>query len=180
LTVTSGEFVVYRGLRALPTDLPKTWPTERRERYLIRTDVALPVSLDRSVLPAADERVVSAFDIVATVVPTVGSKEAVARWRGSELYERLPESPEWQCLGHDICDEAGKSGLMNCAYADGERYLVDDFAPCITRHHLFRTAEDADRFREVCDRRVAEHAPFVVVAIYARTSQIELLNPSEQ
>lgn len=168
--------MVYRGLRALPRDLPKNWPLQRRERYLIRTDVSLPMSLDPAVLPVADEHAPGVVEIVATAVPTVGSKEAVAKWRGSELSQGLPQSPEWQCLGYDVCDEVGTSGLMNCAYENAERDLVDDFALRITEHHLLRTVGDADRFREVCDQRVAEHAPFAVLGIYAKASQIKLLN----
>ena len=144
-----------------------TWPAERRERYLIRTDVDLPLSLDRAVLPVAEESIIGAFNIVATVVPTSGSEDAIARWRGSELDEGVPVGHEWKCLGYDVCDEVGTSGLMNCGYEEGERCLVDSFTSSINRHHLFGTVEEADRFREVCDRRVAEHAPFVVVAIYA-------------
>lgn len=108
----------------------------------------------------ADEHVVSALAIVATVVPTVGSSEAVASWRGSELEEHMPASQEWECLGYDVCDEVGISGLMTAATR-----MVDDFASRITEHHQCRAAEDADRFRAACDRRVAEHAPFVVVAV---------------
>ena len=172
----SGEFVVYRGPRALPNDLAETWPTERRVRFLIRTDVDLPISLDRTVLPVAGADDVAVFDLVATVVPSPEAAEAVARWRGSERFEAIPQSPEWQCLGYDVCDESGTSGLMNCSYESGER-CSESFARGISRHHLFERAEDANRFRELCDRRIAEHAPFVVVSIYARTADIKLLQP---
>jgi hypothetical protein len=176
LTAIDGEFVVYRGRRAPNGALAEIWPIDRRERYLLRTDVALPISRDRSVLPEAGTHAARVFDMVATVVPTVGSKDAVSKWRGWEIYGDLPQSPEWQLLGYDVCDEVGTSGLTNCAYEYGERHLVDDFVQCINEHHLFRAVEDADKFREVCDLRVAEHAPFAVLAIYARTSQLNVLD----
>src|SRR4029078_564567 len=120
------------------------------------------ISLDRAVLPEATSDSAGAVDVVATVVPTAGSANAVLRWRGSETCGDLPRTPEWQCLGYDVCDEVGTSGLMNCGYEPGERRLADEFAERVNDWHLFDTVSDADDFRKLCDQRLCEHQPFAV------------------
>ena len=174
-TAPDPEFVVYRGRRALGVDLAQLWPRDRRERYLLRKDAPLPVSLDRSVLPEATNQTSNVVDVIATVVPTQDSSEAVLRWRGSQTYDEVPVSPQWQRLGYDVCDDVGTSGLMNCSYQPGDWQLVADFAAQVNDHHLFRTATEADAFRAICDRRVSEHKPFAVIAVYVRASQISSL-----
>jgi hypothetical protein len=177
LIATNGEFVVYRGYRKFPNDLSEFWTVERRERYLLRHDVVLPISLDRWVFPESNDAGRGAIDLVVTFVPTADSKAVTLKWRGWQLYEEdVPQSPEWHCLGYDVCDKSGTSGLTNCGYEEGDRNVVAGFATRVNEHHLFRTIEDADAFRDVSDRRVPEHAPFGVLAIYAPTSQVKLLS----
>ena len=175
MTATNAEFVVYRGRRSVGAGSRQAWPRVRRERYLLRTDVRLPISVDRAVLPEADAEASGCIDVVATVVPTVGSEEGTSRWRGSEIYGDLPTTPEWRRLGFDVCDATGTSGLMNCGYEVEERHLVDDFVERVNDYHLLETAEAADEFRRVCDRRVPEHAPFALLAVYVRVSHLRLL-----
>jgi hypothetical protein len=49
---------------------------------------------------------------------------------------------------------------------------MDRFASTLNERHLVSDLAGADAFRQWCDRRVPEHAPFAVLALYARTAAV--------
>jgi hypothetical protein len=81
-----------------------------------------------------------------------------------------PESacpPDWSHLGYDIADRDLVSGLSNCGYPASEReQLRHRWGSRINDHGLFDDLHDAQLFRGVSDRRVAEHSPFLVYSLY--------------
>ena len=150
------------------------WPEERRSRYLIRQDVDLPISFDRSVLPDATP-VDSPSDIIEMMVVSVGTPESLEvvreRWTPRDTGDVVPSDSDsvWRPLGHDICDSSGVSALMNCGYAPGERdKLSERWAERLNDHHLFESISDAEEFRALSNERAPEHAPFIVVRLYRR------------
>jgi len=167
-TFAQDEFVVYQGRRLVGVRALEAWTQERRERYLLRQEVALPISLDRRVLPEAVEGDVAVLDLIATVVPANAPAAAIGALRGRELFgQARPLEPEWERLGYDICDATGTSSLSNCGYEPGEREALTTFDLQLNEHHLFREVEHADEFVPQATQ-VPEHAPFVVVGIYAK------------
>jgi hypothetical protein len=128
--------------------------------------------MDRSVMPEAAAGDRQAMELIVAAVPTAGSLDAISGWRGQELDEDLPAAPEWRLIGYDVCDAAGTSGLSNCGYEPGERAEAESFAAKLNERHLVSDLASADAFRQWCDRRVPEHAPFAVLALYARTAEL--------
>jgi hypothetical protein len=70
-------------------------------------------------------------------------------------------------LGYDVADAGYTSGLANCGYTEEDaRALRPLWAQALNSFGLLQTVEEAIRFREVSDRRVPEHAPFWIYAIW--------------
>jgi hypothetical protein len=79
--------------------------------------------------------------------------------------ERTPEGST--LLGYDVADAGRISGLTNCEYTEEEiRDLPPVWASRLNSFGLFSSLDDAIAFRENCDERVAEHAPFWVYALW--------------
>jgi hypothetical protein len=74
--------------------------------------------------------------------------------------------PEGEFLGYDVADASRMSGLANCGYTDIERKQLEQvWSSRLNSYGLLKTLEDAVEFRQVCDKRVAEHAPFWIFGI---------------
>jgi hypothetical protein len=70
-------------------------------------------------------------------------------------------------LGFDVADASQISGLMNCGYTPEEiASWRATWGPRLNDRGLLGTLEDAIAFREATDRRVEEHAPFWVYALW--------------
>jgi len=88
---------------------------------------------------------------------------------GRLLEQTVPERPPEgsTLLGYDVAGAAGISGLANTEYSEEE---VRDLAPVwsnrLNSFGLLDTVEDAVAFRQVCDERVPEHAPFWIYALW--------------
>lgn len=79
--------------------------------------------------------------------------------------DRLPEGST--LLGFDVADAGRISGLADCEYTEEEiRNLSPVWAPRLNESGLLTTLEDAMEFRQVCDKRVPEHAPFWIYALW--------------
>lgn len=73
----------------------------------------------------------------------------------------------WKPLGFDVADAGLTSGLSNCGYQQTEiAGLRATWASHLNEHHLFGDLKRALAFRDLTDRRVPEHAPFFVYALW--------------
>jgi hypothetical protein len=165
------EFAVYHGLRCIGGRARDAWPIERRLRFLLDPDVRCPISLDKRVLPEATPETSRSeiLDVYATVV-TAPNLVRHAGWAAAAAEDRIAPIVEENSLnlGFDVCDEFGTSALMNCGYEPLERERIDGYWYfALNEYHLFARFPDADRFRELSDRRVSEHAPFSVIRLRA-------------
>lgn len=74
---------------------------------------------------------------------------------------------EWKLLGFDVADAGLTSGLANCGYQQTEiAGLRASWVSDLNEHHLFMDVKKALAFRDLTDRRVLEHAPFFVYALW--------------
>lgn len=165
-----------------------TWTAARREAYLLSPEIRRPVSVDRGVWPPVEAAVRTdgfAPDYWAEL-------EALSR-RGEEARQPLvlvalavldhspvaraldagcrPASidPAWTPLGWDVADSGLVSGLTNCGFQPGlddVQSLRHRFSPALNEHGLFERVADADEFRALSDRRVPEHAPFLIHRLF--------------
>ncbi len=76
-------------------------------------------------------------------------------------------SDAWTLLGFDVADAGLTSGLSNCGYQQAESAaLRTTWAADLNANHLFTDVTRARAFQALTDRRVPEHAPFFVYALY--------------
>ena len=186
-------------VRARPDIPDASWDDARRDLYLLRRDVARPLSADRSVWPALDGIGRTSFDFpfwvpldevraqrdawaggardewVVVVFGVAVEHDADAALVGGcvSLDAELRVEPAWAFLGYDVTDSptGGISGLCNCGYSDEPEasLLRARWGPLLNEQGLFGRVEDAFGFRVVCDRRVEEHAPFFVTGLWIAT-----------
>lgn len=75
----------------------------------------------------------------------------------------------WNCLGYDIADDWLTSGLMNTGYSKEDKAVLSGrFADDLNEFSLFNSLDAAQSFRAESDKRVPEHAPFMVYGIWAK------------
>jgi len=76
--------------------------------------------------------------------------------------------PSWTFLGYDVSDGSLTSGLTNCGYSQDNRreQPLPRLAKALNPYHLFDALEPAAAFRKAADKRVKEHAPFLVYGLY--------------
>lgn len=176
--------------RLAPAGLGASWPPARRAGYLLRDDVAAPLSTDVHVWPSATTAAAAAaaagaavspplpglwpnLAVLARIEPDAGGAWTIAITRagaaGAEVWwEPSPAAadPAWTLLGYDVSDAALLSGLANCGYGGERAQLRRAWGPHLNELHLFRDAERADGFRVSADLRAPEHAPFFVHGLY--------------
>jgi len=175
--------------REMWRDYGRTWSAARRETFLLRADVAKPLSTDalvwRSALKEADRDELAANGNRAGLITDLAALRARLQARRA-ADQRLtwligitatlnwtaatPAAPEagWRLLGYDVGDLSLLSGLMNCGYTDPQERetLAARFGGRLNEHHLFSAAEAAEEFRVLSNARVPEHAPFYVYGLY--------------
>ena len=167
-----------------------TWPAERRSTYLLRPDVARPLSIDPLVWPRVlgesegglstrvaepelallQERLrvidhhARPYAIVAiSILPVPADPDSL---RSLSAPEPPTLDSGWSRLGYDVADEALLSGLSNAGYREDEvGALRARWGPELNDHHLFGDAARALELRSVTDGRVPEHAPFFVFGL---------------
>lgn len=152
--------------RRVGAEAERAWDGARRAMYLLR-DGAAPLSADLEVSAPCAAGSADCVEMKLIVATLSAELEAALR---VDVPPQLTLAAEgWVALGHDVCDGAMRSGLMNCAYPRDERDdLALRWAPKLNRFHLIREYADADAFRHECDRRDSARAPFFVVAIFTR------------
>ena len=77
-------------------------------------------------------------------------------------------SQSWTLLGYDVSDGSLISGLTNCGYTEDDRQKQSMrlLLKALNRYHLFGSVQPADEFRGFADKRVKEHAPFLIYGLY--------------
>jgi hypothetical protein len=169
--------VAYRGYRCIGRRTAILWDVARRERYLFAREVSIPVSLDSWVTPEAKTTDGPGEKVEIMAIATVEDDgDILNQWRFPEVTP-TPSSPigdDWLFLGFDVCDLSNISAIMNCAPSDSSRAIPGYWKLAVNRHHLFDRFIDADVFRKDSDRRISEHAPFVVMALFAHVPDIEV------
>jgi hypothetical protein len=190
--MTSGTSVLYAGadVREAPGNPARDWDAPRRESFLLRLDVARPLSVDRSVwnspehdpvvalgaplpwipIAAVRDRALAAkipgvVLLIGLVTSSAAERHEAAQSMGIDT--ELSVEPTWQFLGFDIADGSSISGLSNCGYAENEAAtLRPRWAHRLNDHGLFSNVDDALAFRQVANDRVPEHAPFFVFGLW--------------
>ena len=167
------------------------WSSERRERFLIKPEVAAPLSVDRSVWPRPLSLVASGTaiglwpSVLGVYSDLLNAPEAavvieIAVFRSGLINSNIAAAftgtlrtdldrvlkPQFETYGYDIADDFMLSGLNNCELAPDElARLRATWSAAINRHGLFEDLEDAHRYSTVCDAVIPEHAPFMVYRI---------------
>lgn len=163
------------------------WTAERRSTYLLRPEVAFPLSVDPNVwarapgdityplpwTPVKDvQKRAAALSSEHRVCVAVFAAAAQGHAEEEELRSgtgadtALAVDPAWTFVGFDVADGTEVSGLSNCGYGDELELLRAAWAPRLNDRGLFGVLEDAFAFRKVTDARVPEHAPFTVYGIW--------------
>jgi hypothetical protein len=189
------EMVIGFDARETFVEPSKAWTPRRRREFLLREDVAKPLSVDALAWPsvfhelpvpecggvvadlwddldemraALAERKPPAHRIVAVSWLTDDPDAKGGPHRSARDAMPCDLGPEWELLGYDVADGGCISGLSSCGYSPFERAeLAPAWGPKLNLNHLLADAEDAFRYRAVADRRVSEHAPFFVYALRA-------------
>ncbi len=167
------------------------WTQERRAGYLIRPDVARPLSVDRTVwppVPAAAEAEGGARDYWADLaalraacasaaldeasytliaLAVAESSPAASALATSECSPEI--DPSWEPLGYDVADTGLTSALSNSGFVprlEDPNELRRRWGALLNAHGLFERYDDAAAFRRFADARAPEHAPFLVHRLY--------------
>jgi hypothetical protein len=74
----------------------------------------------------------------------------------------------WSLVGYDVSDQWLLSGLSNCGFipSDDKEALRREWSSRLNQYHLFTNLDHATQFRELSNRRAAEHTPFFVFGIW--------------
>jgi hypothetical protein len=170
------------------------WDDARREEFLLRREVARPLSVDDLVWPSVfgglldlgwTGPVHALWDDLGRMDQKLRSLPRTPSWRIAVAWVReddagrggaLPTVPEtkpdrpgddWSFLGFDVADGMHISGLSNCGYEPSERIIFRrDWSGQLNEHHLFEDPATAREFRDATNVRVPEHAPFFVFALF--------------
>jgi hypothetical protein len=161
------------------------WDEERRDSYLLRPEVPVPLSVDEAVWPRPGsslaegrfEVLTPRYSSLEDALAAATSDEvvvAISQWRGPGEPE-LPAGPTWpmkvdpawERLGWDVVDGVFPSGISNCQFRPEEvLQWRDGWAERFNGHHLFDELPVAFAWRDQCAKRVPEHAPFSVMGLY--------------
>lgn len=166
--IPSAGPLLYSGWRRLDNAI--AWSSERRQKHLVRAD-ANPISVDRTVMPemADPANAHAGIFISAWLVPGGSSRAAEAE--ASEFRQdetRLPAGHRVG-LGFDVCDTAFTSMLSNTVWLDPDGPDRRFWSLALSQHHLFHAMEDAKAFCALATIAVPEHAPIVVVELFAHS-----------
>lgn len=152
------------------------WDEKRRQVYLLRTAVDLPLSADSYVWPSAladrawdllpdddvlRENIIACKNLAAleSVIEAARTREGVliaitevcaVEHRGAGEPRHLP--PTAVFLGYDVMDESNLSVLMNHGHANDPADVIDawrsQWATRLNEHHLFEDVPAAAAFSE--------------------------------
>ena len=73
----------------------------------------------------------------------------------------------WSLLGYDVATPFLLSGLSNCGYNEQEKNALSRlWSDKLNNLGLLTDLDDAVAFKQITNRRVPEHAPFLVFGLY--------------
>lgn len=182
-------------LRLSPDQLNE-WDKKRRETFLLREDIAKPLSVDEDIWPLLDDAKIRNDLFLNPEFPVNGlnihdlrpgistppgrgcllaitaSDIEVSQLRSrhriqSELLCRDPKELGLRLLGFDVADAWFYSAQSNCGFGDSKQSLSQRFSHSINGYGLFDSQEEAAAFREGANVRIPDHAPFVVYGLWA-------------
>src|SRR5262245_3300046 len=156
------------------TDL---WNDERRYDYLLREDVAKPLSADTCVWPSVllgEQRSILIATQSRTLLEGIhmehlaqGREESWCVLIASHVSPSSQFEPVDSCLlGYDVVDAWLLSGLSNCMYSAEEKKALSHWKHQLNAHHLFQLQTSAEEFVNATNKRVPEHAPFNVAGVW--------------
>ncbi len=137
----------------------------------IGPNIPLWEDLDRlkTLLFAADLEIRRPYWIIA--ITCLAQPDVVSRIIYGPYFEETNPgklSQSWTLLGYDVSDGSLISGLTNCGYTedDRQRQSLRLLSAELNQYHLFDSLQPADEFRKLTDKRVKEHAPFLIYGLY--------------
>jgi hypothetical protein len=158
----------------IPVHTYDPWPDERAERFLIRSDVRRPLSVDPMVWPrsTADRLVSDApvwpFALGEPEGPRNGDVVRIVDVEETGLAHDVSRDRRFMSLGYDVVMSGWTSCLMNCAMPDEQRSIfAREFSGYLNEHHLFESEEAAKRFANSFEKRFSEDS-WIEVFLIAR------------
>jgi hypothetical protein len=180
---TMREVVVGYDVRTSMSAPDPLWTDDRRREYLLK-DVARPLSVDEATwtrpgttmkwgegITVETPKYAKLADALAAAGPD-DTVIAITQWQGlaepqvGPLATPSGTDRKWEILGWDICDRFFPSGLSNCGYGPDRDAWAAQWSEHLNRHHLFDHLPVAFAFRDRTNRRIPEHAPFLVLGLY--------------
>ena len=108
---------------------------------------------------------------MSIALTVIGDDLPATQWAWDDLLEERTNPPTvsqgWKLLGYDVADRSLLSGLSNCGYDGDEKPILTKTWPDkLNEVGLLRDLNDAMEFKDVTNRRVPEHAPFLFFGLY--------------
>ena len=108
---------------------------------------------------------------MSIALTVIGDDLPATQWAWDDLLEERTNPPTvsqgWKLLGYDVADRSLLSGLSNCGYDGDEKPILTKTWPDkLNEVGLLRDLNDAMEFKDVTNRHVPEHAPFLVFGLY--------------
>ncbi len=142
----------------------------QRPRW-IGPNIPLWEDLDRlkAQLLAVDLEIRRTYWIIA--ITCLPQPDVVSQIKYGPYFEETNPSnlnQSWTLLGYDVSDGSLISGLTNCGYTEDDRQKqsLRLLSAALNPYHLFDSVQPADEFRKFTDKRVKEHAPFLIYGLY--------------
>jgi hypothetical protein len=159
------------------TALGGEWSGERRQRFLLRPDAEVPLSVDTMIWPSlirAAGNLPEGVDVdyESSLAARPEQVRAAVRGQDAEIVG-ITEGDEpllgeaWILLGWDIADRWLLSGIANCGKdAEEWRPLRQRWVSELNDNNLFADYGAAEECRPEIERLVPEHAPFSVYGLW--------------
>lgn len=180
----------------VPPDRLTNWDQKRRSEFLLREEIAHPLSVDEGVWPLFDDLAGRQAVFVDPDLPSNGLNvhelkpgaravngclvaitvsEAVAPHLRSQ--HRIKSSAGGNAmyldkvgmhlLGFDVADVWLYSALSNCGFKDSKQAMAKRFSHCLNDDGLFQARGDAEEFRAIADKRIPDHTPFHIYGLWS-------------
>jgi|SRR5579884_84926 len=164
-----------------------SWTKVRRAEYLIRPEIATPISVDRCVWPAVSVNTDDQYPLFLWGSMTELREHSLHPLEGGVMIDiaALPSTEDslnyWQRImfgradtdkdsspqyeveifGYDVADRYLVSGLSNCRFSDSEMgHIRHDWSWAINVWGLFDRPDLATSFAALCNSLIPEHEPF--------------------